>query len=74
MKYIPFTILIAFIVMLLSNLLLKGLLAKIISIIIGLYVFTIFTFFVISAVSIAMGFLGIALYNIFKSTKVNALT
>ena len=74
MKYIPLLILIAFIVMLISTLLLQGVIGNILAIIALISIFSAFLFFMFSATGIALGFICIALYNIFKSTKVNALT
>jgi len=75
MKYIPISVFLAFIIIQLSAILLKGLLlAKIIEAICGLYIFSVFTFFCFGACGIALGFLTIALYNIFKKPRVNALT
>ena len=69
MKYIPLSIFIAFIVMLISTLLLQGVIGKILVIIGMIYLFSVFLMFIISAAGIAFGFIGIALYNIFKRTK-----
>ena len=74
MKYVPLSILSALLIIQLTNLLLKGiLLAKIITAICGLYIFSMFAFFCFSACGIALGFLGMAIYNIFKLPRVNAL-